>query len=123
MGVAALVLGIITILFAFIPGLNFISPFIGVLGITLGVLARNRLKKEGKPADIATGGMVTSIVGTIFGFITYMACAALFGGGGYMFNNMFREMEKQGISVQKVQDEMRKKMEKAMQEGAKEQKQ
>ncbi|HEU4965221.1 MAG TPA: DUF4190 domain-containing protein, partial [Bacilli bacterium] len=46
MAVAALVLGIITMLCSFIPFLNFIAFITGVLGIIFGAVGINQVKKN-----------------------------------------------------------------------------
>ena len=76
MGIASLVLGIFSILFAFTGPAGFIGIILGVAGIVLAVLAR---KKD--PADsVATGGLVTSIVGCALAALFYLAClACVFG--------------------------------------------
>ena len=117
MAVAALAFGIIAIIFAFIPGLNFVAPLIGVLGIGLGLIARRRLRTAGEPTDMATGGLVTSIIGTVFGLIFYIACVACMGGSSLLFNNMMQQMQQQGIDMQRAEEEMRRSMERAIEKG------
>ena len=72
MGVAALVLGIIAIVFS-ILGLG--VPFgliCGLIGIILGAVA----KKKNPFNGLATGGLACAIIGTILSVIAYVACAA-----------------------------------------------
>lgn len=76
MGIASLVLGIFSILFAFTGPAGFIGILLGAAGIVLAVLAR---KKD--PADgVATGGLITSIVGCALALLFYMACLACVAG-------------------------------------------
>ncbi len=76
MGVAALVLGIISVLIAAIfPAVGWIGVIIGILGIILGALA----KKKGQNG-VATAGLVLSIIGTALALILYLACAACASG-------------------------------------------
>ncbi|GEM_PF-1509974 len=117
MAVAALAFGIISIVLSLIPGLNIFGLVFGVIGIALGITARNRLRREGKPADFATGGMITSIIGTVFSFLFFLACAACVGGSGLMFDRMMRQMQEQGFDSQRIQEEMKRSMEKAMEQG------
>lgn len=72
MGVASLVLGILSIVFSFFGGINIIGAILGIIGIILGALGRKNVEKKG----IATGGLVCSIIGTILCIIFYIACAA-----------------------------------------------
>lgn len=77
MGVASLILGIISLIFAFfVPGLQWVGAIPGLIGIILGASAR----KDPAQAGIGTGGMVCSIIGFIFSVILYLACAACVAG-------------------------------------------
>ena len=79
MGVASLVLGIISLVMAFIiPGsaVKWIGAVLALIGIVLGVQGRKDPEKHG----IATGGMVCSIIGFIACIIVVIACAGLVGG-------------------------------------------
>ncbi len=72
MGVAALVLGIISVVFSLIlGGAGWVGPIIGIIGIVLGAVA----KKKGQ-GGIATAGLVLSIIGTAISLIITIACMA-----------------------------------------------
>lgn len=72
MGVAALVLGIISVVIAAIfPAVGWIGIIVGVIGIVLGALA----KKKGQKGA-ATAGLVLAIIGTALALLMYLACAA-----------------------------------------------
>lgn len=63
MGVAALVLGICALILG-IFGLGFpIGTICGIVGIIFGVIGRKQYPEN---AGLAAGGMVCSIIGTIF---------------------------------------------------------
>lgn len=72
MGVAALILGICSVVFSIFPILGgYIGAAImGVLGIILAAVG----KKKG--AKCATGGLVLSIIGTALSVVFWLACAA-----------------------------------------------
>ncbi len=72
MGIASLVLGIISIVLSFVPGINIYGGILGIIGIVLGALG----KKTPEKAGIAKAGLVCSIVGTILCFLFYIACVA-----------------------------------------------
>lgn len=72
MAVASLVLGIVSLVFACIPGLGWLGGLIGIVGIILGALGRKDPAKKG----MATGGLVCSIIGTVLGLALYIACVA-----------------------------------------------
>lgn len=75
MAVASLVLGILSIVFAFVPYMSLVGGICGIVGIILAVLG----KKEPQKAGLATGGLVCSIVGTILCLIFYVACVGCIG--------------------------------------------
>ena len=81
MAAGSLVLGIISLVMAFIiPGftVKWIGAVLALIGIILGVQGRKIPEKYG----LATGGMVCSIIGFIFCIIVVIACAGV--GGGIM---------------------------------------
>jgi hypothetical protein len=76
MAVAGLVLGILSLVGGSIPGVNAFPMWLfGVVGIIISAIAR---KKE--PSGIATAGLVLSIIGTIYAFVLFLACAVCVGG-------------------------------------------
>lgn len=72
MGVAALILGICSVVFSIFPILfgYYGAILLGVLGIILAAVG----KKKG--AKCATGGLVLSIIGTALSVVFWLACAA-----------------------------------------------
>lgn len=83
MAVGSLVLGIVSLLMAFIiPGTKTIGAIVGLVGIVLGVSGRKDPEKHG----LATAGMVCSIVGFIVCIISVIACAGVAGGIASMLN-------------------------------------
>lgn len=77
MGVASLVLGIISLVIAFfLPIAKWIGAIFALIGIILGAMGRKDPEKKG----IATGGMVCSIIGFIICIIGFVACSACVGG-------------------------------------------
>ena len=76
MGVASLVLGIISVVLAVLfSGFCWLAAILGLIGIVLGTSAR----KKGQDG-VATAGLVLSIIGLILGLLMYVACAAMVGG-------------------------------------------
>ena len=76
MGVASLVLGIISLVWSLFAG-TWISALIGIIGIILGAIARKQA-----PSGVATAGLVLSIIGTILSLIFWIACLACAGTAG-----------------------------------------
>ena len=82
---ASLVLGVFTIVIGIVGWLltmcllpvgyiMFIGVITGIVGIILGVMGK---KKDG--SGVATGGLVTSIIGLVFCGILFIACVACTG--------------------------------------------
>ncbi|MBP5530716.1 MAG: hypothetical protein J6Y54_01615 [Lentisphaeria bacterium] len=65
MGVASLVLGIISIVFCWIPFLNWIALILAIVGLILGAVGINVNKKNGKPVGCAIAGLVLSIISVV----------------------------------------------------------
>jgi hypothetical protein len=82
MAIASLILGIFSILFSLTGPISFIGIILGATGIVLGVLAR---KKE--PSDVATGGLVTSIIGCVMALLFNIACVACLYSGKKIFED------------------------------------
>ena len=74
MGIASLVLGILSIVIGvFLPGpLGWLGAILGIVGIVFGASAR----KNSDSNSLATAGLVCSIIGTILSLILYVACVA-----------------------------------------------
>ncbi len=87
MGVAGLVLGIVSAVGGFIPFLNYGAWVIGVVGIILSAIAMKKAKAAGQPAGLAVAGLVLSIIGTvisIIGCVCIVICAGAAAGlSGY----------------------------------------
>lgn len=80
MSVAGLVLGILSVVFTFIPGLGLLGPIVGVVGIILATIAYKKSKERGVKDGMAMAGLVLSIIGTAISLLAYIACVACVGG-------------------------------------------
>jgi membrane-bound ClpP family serine protease len=74
MAIAALILGIASLVFAFIPGINIVGVIIGVVGIILGAIAMKKLKEAKQPNGMAKAGLIMSIAGVALGLILWISC-------------------------------------------------
>lgn len=84
MGVAALVLGLVSIVISlFFSYVGWVGIILGIIGIVLAAVAR----KNGK-GGIATAGLVLSIIGTVLSAILYLACVACVAGLAEAANNV-----------------------------------
>ena len=77
MGIASLVLGIISLVWACFGG-TYLSAIVGIIGIILGAVG----KKSG--AKCAVGGLVLSIIGTVLSLIFFIACVACVRAAGLL---------------------------------------
>lgn len=77
MAVAALVLGILSLVFSCVTPvfLSWLAVILAIIGIVLASVARKNPENRG----LATGGLVCSIIGLILGIIVWAACAACVG--------------------------------------------
>lgn len=76
MGVASLILGIISVVLAlFFSGFGWLASILGLVGVILGAVARKKAK-----TGVATAGLVLSIIGLVLGLLLYIACVACIGG-------------------------------------------
>lgn len=72
MGIASLVLGIISTVWSCFGG-TWISSVVGIVGIILGALG----KKSGAKCSVA--GLILSIIGACLGLLLFIACVACAG--------------------------------------------
>jgi hypothetical protein len=85
MGVAGLVLGILSAIGGWVPILNYFAWIFAVVGIVLSALGRKKAIEESKPTGIATAGLVLSIIGlviSVIGLICTVACIGLMAASG-----------------------------------------
>lgn len=76
MGVASLVLGILSVILAVVfSGFGWLAAILGLVGIILASVAKKKC-----PDGMATAGLVLSIIGLVLGLLMYVACAILVGG-------------------------------------------
>ncbi|RLQ84122.1 DUF4190 domain-containing protein [Mycetocola zhadangensis] len=75
LGVAALIVGIVALIGAFIPLINFVSGFLAVVGIILGIIA---VVRKNKPKKLAIAGLIVSVVALILSVVLAFAYTAGF---------------------------------------------
>ena len=76
MAVAGLVLGIVGIVFTFIPGINLIGIIAAIIGIILSAIAMKQQEKKG----MAVAGLVLSIIALVICVIAVLIVGMLFAG-------------------------------------------
>lgn len=108
MAVASLILGIVAIVFSLIvPFLFWVWIVVGVVGIILGALGRKNAKEAGEPTGIATGGLVTSIIGTVLALIMWMVCAAAVSGGAKILEEAAKNSPELQKSLEDAQNSLK----------------
>ena len=78
MGVASLVLGIISLVISIgagFAGMGWIGSICGIIAIILGAIARKKPEQKGT----ATGGLVCGIISLLWGIIATIACVGCLG--------------------------------------------
>ena len=83
MAVASMVLGIVSIVFSFIGGLNLLGLVVGIVGLVLGILAKKKA-----PSGMATAGIVCSIIGIVLTALVLVACAACLGNAACALSSL-----------------------------------
>jgi hypothetical protein len=74
--IAALILGIVGILFNLVPVVGFfIGGPLSLVALILGILGRKKAAAENAPTGMATAGMAMGIVGLALGVIFFVACS------------------------------------------------
>jgi hypothetical protein len=76
MGIAGLVLGILSAIGGWIPVISYISWLLGIIGIVLSAIGLSKAKKENQPTGICVAGLVLSIIGLVISLIGLL-CTAL----------------------------------------------
>ncbi len=75
LGIAGLIVGIIALLFSFIPCLGMYALLPAVVGIILSAISMKQLGKTGQPKGLAIGGLICSLVAVLIAiywiYITY----------------------------------------------------
>lgn len=105
MEIAALVLGIISLVCSLIAGpLSFIGSLLAIIGIILGALG---LKSGTEKASKAKAGLIMSIIALVLGIIMSLACLVCIGATVSAIEEMDWEGMEQGIedSVNKLEQE------------------
>ncbi len=72
--IIALVLGILSVCFAYFEWINIGAVICGIVGIVLAVMAKNQLTAAGQPKGLAVAALVVSIVGLVDSVIGLFAC-------------------------------------------------
>jgi hypothetical protein len=83
MGIAGLVLGILSAVGGWIPVVNYFAWLFGILGIVFSVMGRKKAAADNQPMGVATAGLVLSIIGlviSVIGLICTVVCVGAAAG-------------------------------------------
>lgn len=87
MATAALVLGIISLVACFIPGINWAGSICGVLAIIFGALAMKKGPEDQKGR--AKAGLVLGVISLALGIVVTIICAVCFGAAAGALTESF----------------------------------
>lgn len=82
MGVVGLILGILALIFCWIPVINWISILFAIIGIALSAVGMAKAKKANQSSGVAVAGLVLSIVAFVICLPVVLCCAAAAGAAG-----------------------------------------
>lgn len=85
LAIASLVLGLVGIVFDFIPGLGIVALLCAIVGLILGIVAKSQISNSNGQiggSGMATAGIVLSIIVLALWVILLVACAAFIGSVG-----------------------------------------
>ena len=74
LAITSLVLGIVSVVFFWIPYVDILTLILGIAALILGIVAG----KQGKNG-MAIAGLVLGIVGTVLSLISFITCVACYG--------------------------------------------
>lgn len=72
--IAALILGICSVLFCWFYLISVISAACGIVGIVCATNGQKFCAEAGQPAGLATAGLVLSIIGLVFSSLSFLTC-------------------------------------------------
>ena len=74
LAIAAMVLGIVSCVLAWVYMVNIAAIITGAVGLVLAILANKSYKAIGQKNGMATAGLVLSIIGLVISLIGFFAC-------------------------------------------------
>ena len=78
MGIAALIMGIVSCCFFWIPYFNIICLMMSIAGMILSIIGLKKSKSAGASAGISVAGLVLSIIGLVLSSISCLVLLGLF---------------------------------------------
>ncbi|MDR2865049.1 MAG: DUF4190 domain-containing protein [Spirochaetaceae bacterium] len=102
MGTASLVLGIISIVFSWVPLWNYVALAAGIIAIVFGVKSRKVAQINGQGAGIPAAGLVLGIVGTVLSGVGALTCTLCTMGlsGACLDDSTIENLKDAGDAIQ-----------------------
>ena len=109
LGIAGLVLGILSIPLAIMGCTMFVALLFGGVGIILSAIAISQAKQSNGTKGLPTSGLVVSIIGTSIALLWFLFIGSIFQGA-FQDRKWWKEIE----NLDEVADEIEREMEKDM---------
>ncbi len=106
MGLAGLIVGIVAVLFSFIPCLGMYAIIPAVVGIILSAISMSQAGKAGAPKGMAIGGLICSVIAVLVALYWVYVTMFVANEAG---NAILNEIEKSGAldSLNKALDQIK----------------
>lgn len=93
LGIAGMILGIVGLICAFIPCMEFWAILLCIVGIILSAISLSKAKKANAPKGPAKAGLVTSIIGTVIAVVKYVILVTALASGASAFGDALQNNE------------------------------
>jgi hypothetical protein len=84
MGIAGLVLGILSAIGGWIPGISYVSWLFAIVGIVLSTIGLSQAKKANQSTGVCVAGLVLSIIGLVISLIGLLCTVICVGAARSM---------------------------------------
>lgn len=96
LGTAGLIVGIVALLFSFIPCLGMYAALPALVGIILSAISMSQAKKAGAQKGMALGGLICSIIGLLIALYWIYAAFFLMDHASETLLEISKEMNQNG---------------------------
>ena len=93
LGIAGMILGIVGLVCAFIPCMEFWAILLCIVGIILSGISLSKAKKANAPKGNAKAGLVTSIIGAVVAVVKYVILITAIASGASAFGDVLQNNE------------------------------
>ena len=99
LGIAGMILGIVGLVCAFIPCMEFWAILLCIVGIILSAISLSKAKKVNAPKGTAKAGLVTSIIGSVIAVVKYVILITAIASGASAFGDVLQNNEELQKSI------------------------